>query len=138
MKLLRKTIRKIILENIEYFDKLIVLLTSQDIENVKEGILLGEEMEYLTVERYDESDRSGWSDGFKRYLLRTDPRALETQYQWTLKLIPAFQERFMELHPEGVHNRYPDQDPKIGGKWHRVRIGGNNTVLVIEIAPGYV
>jgi hypothetical protein len=124
---LRKTIRRLILENVEHFDKLIVLLTSPNVENIRQGILLGEEMEYLTVKRHVEHDRSGWSDDYKRYWLKKDPTVLETQYEWRLKLIPAFQERFMEMYPKGLEI----------GAIYSARMASNYTVLRIDIAPGY-
>ena len=105
---LRATIRKLILENTRYFDKLIVLLSSPNVENIRQGIQLAEDLEYLTVKRYETVDRkSEWDEDTRNYWLKKDPRALEPVHDWTLEPIPEFLERFRELHPQGIEHRKP-------------------------------
>ena len=48
MKMLRKTIRKILLENNEYFDKLATMITSGNVENIQSAMELAETLEYVT------------------------------------------------------------------------------------------
>ena len=106
-KQLRATIRKLILENTRHFDKLIVLLSSPNVENIRQGIQLAEDLEYLTVKRYEIQDKSEWDEDYRNYWYKKDPRELEPSHDWTLEPIPEFLERFRELHPQGVEHRKP-------------------------------
>ncbi len=49
MKTLRKTIRRLILENQGHYEKLAVLLSSAEVASVSQAISLGESLGYLTV-----------------------------------------------------------------------------------------
>ena len=48
MNTLRRTIRKILLENNLHFDKLAVMITSGNVENIQSAMELAETLEYVT------------------------------------------------------------------------------------------
>ena len=68
MKQLRKTIRKILLESNNQFDKLAKMLLSNNLESVNQGIELGEALGLFTLEDTFDRDayRSIWSTRFGR------------------------------------------------------------------------
>ena len=66
MKLLRETIRRILLESADHYQKLITMLASKDLENIRSAVELGLAMGY-----------------FKDIPLGQE----ESAYQWDLSLI---------------------------------------------------
>lgn len=53
MKHLRRTIRKIILENKQHIEKIVTLLYTGEIENINQAIELGEAMGYISDVKYE-------------------------------------------------------------------------------------
>ena len=47
MKLLRETIRRILLESVDHYQKLITMFASKDLENIRQAVELGITMGYF-------------------------------------------------------------------------------------------
>lgn len=88
MKTLRKTIRRILIENQSYYDKLIALLVSNDNESITQGVELADAMGYFEEVHHKEN---------------TDKYGGMTE-EYLIKVIPAFLDRFKQLHPKGVRH----------------------------------
>ena len=120
MKHLRRTIRKILLENQSHFDKLIALLVSNDNASIIQGIELADAMGYL--EEVYHKDNTGKYGG-------------STQ-EWLIKPIPAFLDRFNQLHPKGVsHVDNIDPESQVVGSNQLAGYvdGGDETLSLIHI-----
>ena len=63
MKLLRETIRKILLENAQHYAKIVNLVMTCEPESIQQAIELGEVMGYLELLSHDESVREEYKRG---------------------------------------------------------------------------
>ena len=90
MKLLRETIRKLMLENQSHYDKIIALLVSNDTKFVIQGIELADVMGYFQQVHHKEYDAD---------------KVRPLQQEWLIKTTPAFQDRLRELYPDGVEHQ---------------------------------
>ena len=83
MKLLRETIRRILLESADHYGKLIKMFATKDLENIRSAVELGIAMGY-----------------FKEISLGQE----ESEYQWDcyLETNEDFSDTFVEQHPEGI------------------------------------
>lgn len=82
MKQLRRTIRRILLESADHYQKLIMMFASKDIENIRSAVELGIAMGYFE-EKHQFNDGGYWWD----CLLETND---------------DFCDAFVEQHPEGI------------------------------------
>ena len=80
---------RLILENQSYYDKIIALLVSNDTGSIVQGVELAEAMGYFEEVHHKEYDAEGYSPA---------------QQEWLIKPIPAFLDRFNQLHPNGVEH----------------------------------
>ena len=100
MKLLRETITRLLVENQSHYDKLIALLVSSDIESIVQGIDLADTLGYFEEVHHKEYEMK--YSGSKQ--------------EWLIFPIPAFLDRFKQLHPNGVsHEQYESQAYHIHG-----------------------
>ena len=92
---LRRTIRKILLENADHFNKLSQLLSSDDYETITQAVELGETLGYLEVVRID-----------------VMPSLNEYVKIWKLKLNPELYSTVKQIkHSLGYRFRLvPDED----------------------------
>jgi hypothetical protein len=97
MKLLRETIRKMILENQSHYDKIIALLVSNDTESIVQGIELADAMEYIQSSDYIHRERLASLQG----------GSIPAAHEWLIKPIPEFLDRYRQLHPNGVEYKDP-------------------------------
>ena len=87
MKLLRQTIRKILLENTGHYDKIATLLCARDPATINQGIELAKTMGYITKSSYDGGSPTYWNkDLFNHQWMLTglDPEltaALENEWK---------------------------------------------------------
>ena len=83
MKLLRETIRRILLESADHYQKLIKMFATKDLENIRSAVELGIAMGY-----------------FKEISLGQE----ESKYRWDclLETNEDFSDSFVEQHPEGI------------------------------------
>ena len=83
MNLLRETIRRILLESADHYQKLIKMFASKDLENIRSAVELGIAMGY-----------------FKEVSLGQE----ESAYQWDcmLETNEDFSDTFVEQYPEGI------------------------------------
>lgn len=83
MKQLRRTIRRILLESADHYQKLIKMFASKDIVNIRSAVELGISMGY-----------------FKEISLGQE----ESKYRWDcyLETNDDFCDAFIEQHPEGI------------------------------------
>ena len=83
MNLLRETIRRILLESADHYQKLITMFASKDLENIRQAVELGITMGY-----------------FKEVSLGQE----ESKYRWDclLETNDDFCDVFVEQHPEGI------------------------------------
>jgi len=70
MKLLRTTIRKILLENAGVYDKLVEMLCSEDIINVNQALTLAQSLELVGNVSYDLKNYLG---GFQQHVWEFTP-----------------------------------------------------------------
>ena len=82
MKLLRETIRRILLESADHYQKLIKMFASKDIENIRSAVELGIAMGYFKEVPLGQQTKRWWD-----CLLETND---------------DFCDAFVEQHPEGI------------------------------------
>ena len=63
MKQLRRTIRRILLENTQYIEKIVTLVMSCDPINVNSALNLAETMEYINNVQYETDEREEFVRG---------------------------------------------------------------------------
>tara|TARA_X000000950_G_scaffold7522_1_gene8218 strand:- start:2424 stop:2816 length:393 start_codon:yes stop_codon:yes gene_type:complete len=63
MKLLRETIRKILLENQQQYDKIVTMIMSLDPINVNSALMLAETMGYLEMIKYTADEQEEYKRG---------------------------------------------------------------------------
>jgi len=61
MKALRKTIRKILLENEDFYDKLAKMICTQNVASITQALNLAETIGYVGLVEYHQED---WEDGY--------------------------------------------------------------------------
>ena len=83
MKLLRETIRRILLESADHYQKLITMFASKDLENIKQAVELGITMGYFKEVPLGQEENETWWD----CLLETND---------------DFCDAFVEQYPEGI------------------------------------
>ena len=100
MKLLRKAIKSILVENMSHMDKLIDLLVSNDVTSLHSAIELGEILGYFEVHYKNKSAQTPGEAKITR-------RGRRARYpQWILHATPEFFAQMQARHPNGVsHNR---------------------------------
>ena len=83
MKLLRQTIRRMLLESVDHYQKLMTMFASKDIQNIRQAVELGTTMGY-----------------FKEISLGQE----ESKHRWDclLETNDDFCDAFVEQHPEGI------------------------------------
>ena len=114
MKRLRRTIRQILLENTEHFDKLAKMLCTGNLENVNQALDLAETLDYIHNVEYDTSPLS----------TRSDMRINKTVHRWSFSAVKEFEEMILdEWDNTSVHNLrygvfviYPTRNHSIGIK----------------------
>ena len=82
MKLLRETIRRILLESADHYQKLITMFASKDLENIRSAVELGIAMGYFKEVPLGQQTKTWWD-----CLLETND---------------DFCDAFVEQHPEGI------------------------------------
>ena len=83
MKQLRKTIRKLILENQRYHEKLVNLILTGDLANINQALEMALTMEYVTDLQHDVHP-----PGFSPY----------TRHVWKMKVDPEFEAAIERLY----------------------------------------
>ncbi len=114
MKSLRKTIRKILLENTSYYEKIATLLCSGDIASIRQAIELAETLDIMHRVEYETTTERKTSHWGKDRLV----------HRWTFSVPKQFEETIRsEWDNTPSHNRrfgtfviYPIRNHSIGIK----------------------
>ena len=114
----RETVRKILLENAQHYDKIVTLVMTCDSENVNTALMLGETMGYLEIVSYDtdEALRSYW-DAPKAYKAKEKT----TKHRWEILPHPELLEKLDQGWKKMGYDR-----PIFGVGMHKKAIGGKN------------
>ena len=107
MKSLRQTIRKILLENQQYYGKLAELITSGAAENINQAIELAETLEYVTNVSYTQNPY--WNVVTKENM---------TEHRWEFDANQAFSDAIK--HKRDTH---PDLNQYFGARFDRPQSG---------------
>ena len=95
MKSLRKTIRKILVENQAHYDKLARLICTGELENIKQAIDLAESMGYIHQLEYKHRDGEAFGLAFNQY----------EDHLWYFYPVKPFEATLMEEFQKQPKNR---------------------------------
>ena len=84
MRQLRKTIRRILLENTQFYDKLVDMIMSLDSGNINQAIELGETMGFLELHDYEKNEREEYVRG------SFSKKETVTSHRWMIIPVPDF------------------------------------------------
>lgn len=87
--------KHLLTENQSHYDKLIALLVSNNTQSIMQGIELADALDYIEEVHHKEYDPEGYSPA---------------EEEWLIKPIPAFLERFRQLHPDEVQHEDLDAE----------------------------
>ena len=86
MRQLRKTIRRILLENTQFYDKLVDMIMSLDSGNINQAIELGETMGFLELHDYEKNER----EEYVRGSFSKKETAMLTTFAQTIVILTTF------------------------------------------------
>ena len=103
MKALRKTIRKIILENTGQYDKLITMLCSENLESVNQAIEIAKALEFVSNVSYDLKSYLG---GFQQHVWEFAPteelmNKIESYWSTKARIRTSYSDKMHSIFPMG-------------------------------------
>ena len=120
MKQLRRTIRRILLENAQYIEKIVTLVMSCDPINVNSALNLAETMEYINNVQYETDEREEFVRG------SFSEKEIVTKHRWEFVPIPEMLDALEQGWKKVGYDR------SVFGVGHNRKRDGSYVILIMD------
>ena len=120
MKQLRRTIRRILLENAQYIEKIVTLVMSCDPINVNSALNLAETMEYINNVQYETDEREEFVRG------SFSEKEIVTKHRWEFVPIPEMLDALEQGWKKVGYDR------PVFGVGHNRKRDGSYVILIMD------